>query len=109
MSIVNAAPMVIDQGTQDLSTRQIPLGPDEQPQHLPVFWGFFAKGKVGRNYVDLESASLTQLYGDDSFDVNKKYYTHQTPFLQAAAAAGNNCVVHRLTAPDATDVANLAM
>lgn len=109
MSIVNAAPMVIDQGTQDLSIRQIPLGPDEQPQHLPVFWGFFAKGKVGRNYVDLESASLTQLYGDDSFDVNKKYYTHQTPFLQAAAAAGNNCVVHRLTAPDATDVANLAM
>lgn len=109
MSIVNAAPMVIDQGTQDLSTRQIPFGALEQPQHLPVFYGFFAKGKLGRNYVDLESASLTQLYGDDSFDVNKKYYTHQTPFLQAAAAAGNNCVVHRLTAPDATDVANIAM
>lgn len=101
--------MVIDQGTQDLSIRQIPLGPDQQPQHLPIFWGFFSKGKVGRTYVDFESTSLTQLFGDDSFDVNKKYYTHQTPFLQDAAAAGNNCVVHRLVAPDATDTANLAM
>lgn len=101
--------MVIDQGTRDLSIRTVPLAPLEIPQHLPKFYLFSEKGPVGPTYVDFDSASLTQLYGDDTFDVNKKYYTHQTIFLQAAAAAGNNCVVHRLTAPDAKDVANLAL
>lgn len=107
--IQNAAPMVIDMGTRDLSTRQTPASPLTIPQHLPKIYGFFEKGQVGPNYIDFDSASLTQVFGDDSFDVNKKYFTHQTPFLQAAAAAGNNCVVHRLIAPDAKDVANLAV
>lgn len=109
VDILNAAPMVIDQGTRDLSTRAVPLAPLQIPQHLPKIYGFFEKGKVGPQYVDFDSASLTQLYGDDSFDVNKKYFSHQTPFLQAIAAAGNNCVVHRLVAPDAKDTANLAL
>ena len=107
--ILNAAPMVIDLGTRDLSTRTAPASPLTIPQHLPKIYGFFEKGEGGAQYVDFDTASLTQLYGDDAFDVNKKYYTHQTPFLQAAAAAGNNCVVHRLFAPDAKDVANVAL
>lgn len=107
--IVNAAPMVIDLGTKDLSTRVVPQSPLEIPQHLPKFYLFAEKGPMGPTYVDLSSVSLTQLYGVDTFDVNKKYYTHQTVFLQAVASAGNNCVVHRLAAPDAKDVANLAM
>ena len=109
MTNVNAAPMVVDQGTQDLSTRTVTLAPLELPQHLPLFYIFSGKGPVGRNYVDFDTATLTQLYGDDAFDVNKKYYTHQTVFLEAAATAANNCVVHRLVAPDAQDVANLAL
>lgn len=109
MEIRNAAPMVIDQGTQDLSTRQVPLAALDIPQHLPLMYMFAAKGPVGRTYLDFDSVSLTQVFGDDTFDVNKKYYTHVTPYLQAAAAAGNNVVVHRLVAPDATDVANLAL
>lgn len=107
--MVNAAPMVVDQGTNDLSTRVVPQVPLELPQHLPLIYLFAAKGKVGRTYVDFDTTSLTQLYGDDTFDVNKKYYTHQTPFVQAIAGAGNNLVVHRLVAPDAKDVANLAL
>ena len=109
MEILNAAPMVIDQGTQDLSMRQVPLAALDIPQHLPLMYLFAAKGPVGRTYVDFDSVSLTQIFGDDTFDVNKKYYTHTTPFLQAAAAAGNNVVVHRLIAPDASDVANVAL
>lgn len=107
--IVNAAPMVIDLGTQDLSTRVVPQTPLEIPQHLPKLYLFAEKGPMGPTYVDFSNISLTQLYGDDTFDVNKKYYTHQTVFLQAIASAGNNCVVHRLAAPDAKDVANLAL
>lgn len=107
--ILNAAPMVIDQGTRDLSTRVVPRAALQIPQHLPKIYIFGEKGKVGPQYVDFDTVSLTQLYGDETFNVNKKYYTHQTPFLQAIAAAGNNCVVHRLVAPDAKDVANLAL
>lgn len=109
MSMKNAAPMVHDRGIQDLSTRTIPTVPLEIPQHLPLFYIFSGKGPVGRHYADLSEASLTQLYGDDAFDVNGKYYTHVTPFLEAVAKKGNNCVIHRLVAEDAKDVANLAM
>lgn len=109
MDMVNAAPMVNDLGTRDLSTRVVPQSPLELPQHLPLLYLFAAKGPVGRTYVDFDTTSLTQLFGDDTFDVNKKYYTHQSPFVQAIAGAGNNCIIHRLTAPDAKDVANLAL
>lgn len=107
--ILNAAPMVIDLGTRDLSTRVVPASPLTIPQHLPKLYIFAEKGPMGPSYIDFDSASLTQVYGDDTFDVNKKYFTHQTPFLMAAAAAGNNCVVHRLSAPDAKDVSNIAL
>ena len=107
--ILNAAPMVIDQGTRDLSTRVAPRAALQIPQHLPKLYIFAEKGKVGPQYVDFDDVSLTQLYGDETFNVNKKYYTHQSPFLQAIASAGNNCVIHRLVAPDAKDVANLAL
>lgn len=106
---VNAAPMVEDLGTKDSSTRVVPQSSLEFPQHLPKLYIFAEKGPVGPSYLDLGSASLTQVYGDETFNVNKKYYTHQTPFLQAIASAGNNCMVHRLVAPDAKDVANVAL
>lgn len=107
--ILNAAPMVVDLGTRDLSTRVVPLSPLSIPQHLPKLYIFAEKGPVGPTYVDFGAVSLTQLFGTDTFDVNKKYYTHQTVFLQGVASAGNNCVVHRLIAPDAKDVANIAL
>lgn len=107
--IINAAPMVIDLGTRDLSTRQVPQTPLEIPQHLPKLYLFAEKGPMGPTYVDFDRMSLTQLYGDDTFDQNKKYYTHQSVFVQAIASAGNNCVIHRLAAPDAKDTANVAL
>lgn len=107
--ILNAAPMVIDQGTRDMSTRVLPSSPLEIPQHLPKFYIFAEKGPMGPNYMDLDQASLTQIYGDATFDVNDKYHTHQTPFLQAVASAGNNCVVHRLPGNNSKDVANVTL
>lgn len=109
VDIVNAAPMVIDRGTRDMSIRQVPESPLEVPQHLPLMYIFAEKGPVGRYYLDHDNVSLTQIYGDKTFDVNSKYYTHVTPFLSATASAGNNVVVHRLVAPDAKDVANAAL
>ena len=109
VDIVNAAPMVIDSGTRDMSTRSVPESPLELPQHLPLIYTFAEQGPVGRYYLDLDSVSPTQIYGDKTFDVNAKYFTHQTPFINAAVSAGNNIVVHRLVAPDAKDVANVAL
>lgn len=104
---LNAAPMVNDHGTRDVSIRTVPQTPLEIPQHLPKLFIFAEKGPVGSNYMDLSSASVTQIYGDNTFDVSGKYYTHQTPFLQTVVAAGNNCVIHRVIPPDAKDVANI--
>jgi len=108
-SIINAAPMVIDQGTRDLSIRVVPGTPLSIPQHLPKVYVFAEKGPVGPTYMDFGQASLTQVYGDDTFNVNKKYFTHQTNYLQALGAAANNCVVHRVVAPDARDTANITL
>ena len=106
---INAAPMVIDQGTRDLSGRAVPSSGLSVPQHLPKYYIFAEKGPIGDTYIDLGSVSLTQVYGDDTFDVNKKYYSHQSVFLQDTAAAGNNMVVHRLSPTDAKDKANIAL
>lgn len=109
MDIKNAAPMVIDQGTKDLSMRTVGVSSLISPQHLPKFYIFAETGPVGGTYIDFSQDSLTNLYGDDTFNVEKKYYTHQTPFLQAAASAGNNCIVHRIVSANAADAANVAL
>jgi len=109
VDIVNAAPMVVDLGTRDLSTRVVPANPLSIPQHLPKFYIFAEKGPLGPNYVDFGSSSITYLYGDNTFDWTQKYFTHQTVFLNRAAANGNNCVVHRLVANDAKDTANFTL
>lgn len=107
--IINAAPMVIDQGTQDLSTRVVPAQQLLFPQHLPKVYLFAEKGPVGPNYVDFDSSPITKIYGDNTFDVNSEYFTHQTPFAQKFAANANNCVIHRLIPDDANDRANVAL
>lgn len=107
--IINAAPMVIDLGTQDRSTLPVSVSSLVTPQHLPKFYIFAETGPVGNRFLDFSTDSLTNLYGDDTFNTTKKYYTHQTPFLQAAAAAGNNCVVQRLVSPNATDCSNVTL
>ena len=107
IDIQNAAPMVNDLGTQDLSARQVGSDSLEIPQHLPKYYIFAGTGPVGPHYLDLSKETVTEVYGDITFDVKSKYYTHQTPFLQAAVARGNNCVVHRLLGTGAKDVANV--
>ena len=109
IDIKNAAPMVIDNGVRDLSIRNSVAGSLITPQHMPKFYIFAETGPIGPNFVDFSTDSLTSLYGNETFNPQSKYYTHQTPFLQAAAAAGNNCVVQRLISPDAKDRANVVL
>lgn len=108
-SIVNAAPLVVDLGTRDLSVREVPFETLRIPQHLPKVYIFAEKGPVGPTYIDFDMNTLVDIYGEATFDVTKKYYTHQTPFLELFASNSNNCVVHRLTPSDAKDVANVTI
>lgn len=107
--ILNAAPMVVDQGTRDLSIRTIPTEPLQIPQHLPKFYLFSNQGPLGDTYVDLDEVSISKLYGQEAFDVNSKYFKHQTPFIQTAVASGNNCVIHRLNAANSEGLARVAL
>ncbi len=109
VDIKNAAPQVIDQGTQDLSPETVPVSTLEIPQHFPKFYIFAEKGELGPRILDLSQETLTGVYGDATIDPNSKYYTHQTPFLELCTKNGNNCVVHRLTADDAKDAANVGI
>ncbi len=100
----NAAPEVIMLGANDKSNTQIPVSAEPIPQHLPLFYMFSQKGPAKRNLVG--GAGLTNLYGSKSFDINGKYFNHQTRYLQSIAGTGNTCMVNRLVPLDAGDEAN---
>jgi hypothetical protein len=109
VDFVNAAPMVNDQGINDLSTT-VPLNAGlGLPQHLPKFYVYAEKGPIGPTYVDMNSHSLTEIYGSSTFDVTKPFFTHQTAGLAKVAAEGNNCVIHRLYPDDGNDTANVTL
>lgn len=107
--IVNAAPMVIDLGTQDLSAKAIPQNSLNVPQHLPKLYIFAEKGPIGPSYVDFSTTSLSQMYGEETFNLLNKYFTHQTVFASLIASASNNCVIHRVISDDAKDVSNVTL
>lgn len=109
VDIENAAPQVIDLGVDDRSQETVPVSTLEIPQHFPKFYVFAEKGELGPRILDLSQESLTGVYGDATINPNGKYYTHQTPFLELCAKNGNNCVVHRLSANDAKDAANIGV
>ena len=62
-SIVNAAPMHLMFGTEDVSTRTIELAPLEMPAHLPKFYGFAKRGPNTPQLV--VGGSRTLIYGAD--------------------------------------------
>lgn len=105
--IVNAAPMVIDLGVQDLSTRQLPREPEAIPQHLPKFYLFAQKGPSNPQLV--VGASRNMMYGTDTFDPRSKYFNHSTVFANLVNAEGNSCMLQRLIPDDAGPEANLTL
>jgi len=103
--IVNAAPMVIDRGTQDLSIRQVPREPDLIPQHLPKFYLFAQKGPTEPQLVVGPERDL--MYGTESFNLRSKYANHATVFANLVNAQGNACMIQRVVPEDAGPEANL--
>ena len=106
-TIVNAAPMVIAHGTQDLSKRVAPREPLAYPQHLPKFYLYTEKGPVEEQIVS--SAELLNVYGSKTLDVRSPFYNHQTLFADIALQNANMISVKRIVPEDAGPEANLVL
>lgn len=104
-SIVNAAPVHLMFGTEDVSTRAIELAPLEMPAHLPKFYGFAKRGPNTPQLV--VGGSRTLIYGAESFTEGSPYFTHATLYSNEVNAAGNAQMFERLIPEDAGPVANL--
>ena len=104
-SIVNGASQVILHGTDDQAARQAVRTRPVKPSHMPVQYIFAARGP--EEEISANPNDLVAMYGADTFDVNKPYYTHSTLFTQGFAAEGNAMRVKRLKPADAGPVANV--
>ena len=96
---VNASPKIVFRGTEDNSTRTVLPERDPLPQHLPLFYIFAQKGSTKR--IVTAPAKLVSLYGAASFELDEKYYNHQTRFLSLVSGTGNTVMVQRLVPEDA--------
>ena len=103
--IPNATPAFYSLNTQDLSIPLQPRNPISIPQHLPLFYFYGKKGSTNKQLVS--GSDLVNIYGSDTFDVNKPYYNHATKFIQIANAAGNAIVAKRVIPTDAGPPANI--
>jgi len=105
--IINAAPMVIERGIQDLSTRQLPREPEAIPQHCPKFFLFAQKGPTDPQLV--VGAERINMFGMDTFDLRSKYANHQTVFANIVNAEGNISMIQRMIPHDAGPLANVSL
>jgi len=94
--MINAAPMVIDLGTEDLSFRNINPIESELAQHIAKYYIYAEKGPSEPTYFD-DKALLINTYGEGTFDVNKPYYNHSTAFV---TNTNSPMVVERLVPDD---------
>lgn len=106
-SIVNAAPLHLIFGTEDVSTRALQLQPLDTPSHLPKFYLWTKRGPTTAQLS--VGDSRTQIYGDDSFTIGSKWFNHATLYANEVNAQGNSQMIQRLIPDDAGPVANLLL
>lgn len=107
MSVVNAAPMVDDLGTQDLSANQVATVSSPVPQHLPKFYIWAEKGPEHEEL--LVGVERENIYGDATFTMGSPYANHATLFANNANSRANACMYKRLIPEDAGPKANLTL
>ena len=105
--IINAAPLHISLGTQDLSTRALPFEPESIPTHLPKVYIYAKRGPTTPQLV--VGASRTQMYGTDTFDLRKKWANHSTLYSNMFNSQGNAQMIERVVPDDIGPVANVLL
>jgi hypothetical protein len=106
-SIVNAAPLHLMFGTEDVSTRALQLEPLETPSHLPKFYLYTKKGPTSPQLVVGNSRTL--IYGDESFTMGSRWFNHGTLYANETNSFGNSQMIERIIPADAGPVANLLL
>lgn len=91
---VNAAPMIQQLGTQDLSTRRLIREPEAVPQHLPKFFLYTEKGPESPNLVS--GAEAVIMYGEKTFDPLSPYFNHASVFAKLCIDNANAIMVERI-------------
>lgn len=105
--IYNAAPMTILRGTEDLSTRTVPVEPEVLPTHLPKVYIYAQKGPIEPQLV--VGNSRTQMYGTETFDERGAWATHQTVLSNKINAEGNAQMIERVLPTDIGPRANFTL
>lgn len=106
-TIVNAAPLTILRGTQDLSTKPLVREPEAIPSHLPKVYIYAQKGPTDPRLV--VGDTRTQVYGADSFDVRKKWANHATVLSNMVNAEGNAQMIERVLPADIGPESNILL
>lgn len=98
MSYLKSTPRFINHGIDDKSARQLPLTPEQQPQHLPLV---FLLSELSEKVSIASGAYLKTLYGDQTLDNMSKFYTHQSVLASYVLEAANQCMVVPIKLPEA--------
>jgi hypothetical protein len=92
--IINAAPMVVNYGTEDISTVTPVRVPESRPQHLPKFWLYTERGTFEPTPVS--GAEFATMYGSKSLDERSPYFNHSSVFAKSQISEGATIMVQRL-------------
>lgn len=97
--IVNAAPLVVEYGTQDLSITQPARVANPNPQHLAKVYFYGQKGPDTEQLVS--GAEAVAMYGDATFDLRSIYANHATVLANSIIGAGGSIMAKRIIPNDA--------
>jgi hypothetical protein len=98
-SIVNGAPGILNLGVKDESVRPYTRTPEELPQHLPKF---IIYAQTGPCVLDAQPEKLLvgnerqTMFGEETFNVPGKYFTHQVLYANIVNTYGNAAMYVRV-------------
>ena len=103
-----ATPRFIALGTDDKSVYLVTKDAESYPQHLPKFYTFAQRGKTGIGQI-VSGAVAKQLFGEQTFDPDGRFWTHQSMYANDAMGAGQDVMIQRVVPEDIGPRANLSL
>lgn len=96
---LDATPEAIVLGTDDQSTREVPLEPEQNPTHLPKIFIYAKKGTLLPQVAVGNGRNL--LYGVESFDETSMWANHATVLANVVNTRANAAMYQRVKPRDA--------
>lgn len=102
---LDATPEAIVLGTDDQSTREVPLEPEQNPTHLPKIFIYAKKGTELPQVAVGNGRNL--LYGVESFDETSIWANHATVLANVVNTQANAAMYQRVKPADAGPPASI--